>query len=598
MKQMTYTYQSIADNHFSAVKLRRQAGIQIYRSICLLGLSLSCQPVLYAQDIPVISNDPSKAQQATPLPEVLPNTKKDSLDVPEQAQPIETPKSGATVEINQINFEGNTVFETAELENLVSGYLHRPISASDLESIRLKVSQYYVDHGYVNSGAQLVSQSVADGVLRLKIVEGRLVEVRQSGQGRLREEYISDRLILGSGEPLNANQLQDSYRTLLLDPLIQQLNSRLLPGVHPGEAVLDVQVTRNRPYQLYAGADDYSTPAVGGYTGRMGGWVDNLLTLGERIDAQYIVNGGGMGYNTGISIPITARNTRLSFRYSQNNTSLVEAPFNNLGITTQIVGFDGGISHPVYQTFTDNLTLGLNFVVRQSRTMLQNDCAGGASFTGIIGDNNCNSQVTVLRMSQRASHRGESNSLVFNSTFNAGLNALGATTTQAGGQSGQFFSWLGQSLFSQRILENGTLLVLRGNIQLADSPLLPLERYSLGGVYTVRGYRENSYIRDNGFNTNVEIKYPLYGGDTNEKNSLYLVPFLDYGGSWYTASSTSPLSTAANYLFSSGIGFNWQYKNVTTDFYWAHAFTPVIPAPTNHSIQDDGIHFRINFTAF
>ncbi len=564
---------------------------------CLLGLIVGFPSMLHAQGLPEISNDPTKAQQNTPAPGPLPDTRDKGFELPPLPKSEQTDHYGKTIEIKKVEFAGNTVFDTAELDDLVASYLNHPIRASDLEALRLKVSQYYIDHGYINSGAVLMSQSVADGVLKLNIIEGRLTAVNQSGQGRLNESYIRDRLIIGSGTPLNIENLQNSYRRLLSDPLIQQLNGRLLPGVHPGEAVLDVVVKRNRPYQFYAGTDDYQTPAVGGYTGRIGGWTDNLLTLGERVDAQLIVNGGSLGYNTGISIPVTALDTRLSFRYSDTSSSLIEAPYNVLNLTTHILGIDAGITQPVYQTFADELVLGFNFAVRQSRTLVSDNCSIGAAFTGIVADPDCNSQVTVLRFSQRAIHRGDTNSAVLYSTFNAGINALGATTTQAGGQSGQFFSWLGQGMFSQKIWENGTMMVLKANIQLADTPLLPLERYSLGGVNTVRGYRENTYIRDNAYNANLEIKYPLYGGTSSDKNNLFLVPFVDYGGAWNNSTSVLP-NQPTNYLFSSGIGFNFQYKQVNAEFYWGHAFIPSVPKQLGHNIQDDGIHFRFNINAF
>lgn len=547
--------------------------------------------------MPAISNDPTKLQQV--IPEVLkPSTQGHELDLPVIQKQNELEKSGDAIELKQVVFTGNTVFDSEELDIVVEGFLNKKIRASDVEAIRRKVTQYYIDHGYVNSGAILKSQSVADGILKLTIIEGKLTEVRQSGQERLREGYIADRLIVGSGEPLNVTELQDSYRQLLGNPLIEQLNGQLLPGAHPGEAIMDLQVKRARPYQLYAGADDYQTPSVGAYTGRMGGWVDNLLTLGERVDAQFIVNGGSLGYNTGINIPVTANDTRVSFRYSDTSSTIVEAPLDALKITNKIIGFDGGLSHPIYRTFADDLTLGLNFVVRQNKTLLSNNCVPGLAGAGI---ESCETSATVLRMSQHYIHRGESNSAVFWSTFNSGLDALGATTNSSGLQSGQFFAWLGQSMFTQRLLDNGTQLVVKGNIQLADTPVLNLERYSVGGAYTVRGYRENTYIRDNGFNTNVEVKYPLYGGDNNEKNNLYLVPFLDYGGAWNNPSVSSELALKphTDYLFSSGIGFTWQYKLVSADFYWAHAFTPVKDKPkASHSIQDDGIHFRFNINAF
>jgi hemolysin activation/secretion protein len=549
---------------------------------------------VHAQALPAVTPDRTKAQQPIVSPSLKNEKKTEKLDLPKVQSDIDTAPGSGSIYLKKIVFEGGSVFPSAELEKLTADYLNRWVRAADIEAIRRKVSQYYIDHGYINSGAILESQSLADGALKLKLIEGKLTEVRQTGQERLQESYIRDRLLVGSGDPLNVEELQDSYRLLLADPLIKQLNGQLLPGAHLGEAILDVNVTRARPYQLYFGADDYQTPAVGGYTGRIGGWVDNLLTLGERIDAQFIANGGALGYNTGINLPLNARGTRFGFSYTDTNSTIVEQPLDVLNITNHITGFDGGLTQTVYRTFADDISLGINFAVRQNKTLLENQCVPVDG----IGINSCETQVSVLRMSQRASHKADSNSLVLWSTFSVGLDVLGATTNQPGLQSGEFFSWLGQGMFSQNIWDTGALLVVKGNIQLADKPLLNLERYAVGGVYTVRGYRENTYVRDNGFNANLELHYPLLTSLMSGNNNLFLVPFLDYGGAWNN--DTSIISDQkADYLFSAGIGFTWQFYNVNTEFYWANAFNPVMNSPnTERNIQDDGIHFRVNINAF
>lgn len=583
-------------NLFASRQVRLDKPKHLFSDLSIVAALLVCvSNQTAAQAITSISVDPTRAQKAIPEPSRLNEEKKaQKFEVPALPQQDVIPPTAETVIINRVLCVGNTVLSQEELEATTREFLNRKIHAGDIEAIRRTVSQYYADRGYINSGAVLESQSLADGVLVLKIIEGKLTEVRQRGHERLPEAYIRDRLLIGSGEPLNINELQDSYRLLLGDRLIQQLNGRLLPGTRPGEAILDVNITRARPYQLYFSSDDYQTPSVGEYTGRIGGWVDNLLTLGERIDAQFIASGGALGYNTGINLPLNARDTRFNFRYSDVSSTIIEQPIDTLNITNHVIGYDASLSHPIYRTFADDLTLGVNFVVRQNQTMVDGACFGVEG----IGIDSCETQVTVLRMSQHFSHRGESNALVGWSTFNVGFDALGATVNDPGLQSGQFFSWLGQSMFSQRLLENGTHLLVKANIQLADKPLLSLERYAVGGVYTVRGYRENTYVRDNGFNTSVELHYPIYNADTDKKNNLHLVPFWDYGGAWNN--QTNELGEqSTDYLFSAGMGFNWQYHQLSVDFYWAHAFTPVSNSQlSTHSIQDDGIHFRVNVDAF
>jgi hemolysin activation/secretion protein len=131
---------------------------------------------------------------------------------------------------------------------------------------------------------------------------------------------------------------------------------------------------------------------------------------------------------------------------------------------------------------------------------------------------------------------------------------------------------------------------------LTGDSLLPLERFSVGGVYTVRGYRENFYVRDNGFNVGLDFRYPLFGGEQGAEHSLFLVPFMDYGGAWNNA-TLSDLKPSKSYLHSAGIGLSWHYQRVSTEFYWAHDIARVA-LTTTRDIQDEGFHFRVNCVAF
>ena len=374
------------------------------RKFLLFGLMLTNIGSLYAADGFSNSNDPTKAQQPTTAPDML-QQNKEKIAVPEPVTKVDN-LIGKKVSLTDIRFTGNTVYSELELKKEVADLLGKANLSSDTETIRLKITRFYIKNGYISSGALIEDTGESDGILKIRIIEGKLIDVHEPpvtnklASDSLRNEsmwpspiqdgliwlaelvsqplpkdYLKERLLDGAGEPFNLNELQDKYRQMLSDPLIKQMTSQVVPGLHPGEAMLNLQqVQRNKPYQLFVGADDYSTPAVGGYTGRMGGWVDNLFRQGERIDGQFAVNGGGNSYNVGISVPVTAQDTRLSFRFSDSATTLVEAPFNKLNLTTHIIGFDGGIAQPVYRTVNDSLVLGANFVVRESRTLQANSC--------------------------------------------------------------------------------------------------------------------------------------------------------------------------------------------------------------------------------
>lgn len=547
----------------------------------------------HARDPHIDPTLPSSRLPELPKPRTGENGQ--SLKLP--GKPREVPEGEAkppgTILLKRVLFEGNTLFPAGELEALAQPYLNRRLSGADIEELRYKVTLFYVNHGYLNSGAIVPDQQVDRGELRLKIIEGHLKEVLITDNSDawrlwpLRDSYYRDRLMGDADRPLNAQELRERYLMLLNDRLIERLNGTLLPGLHPGEAVLDLKVLRNLPYGGYLGVDNYSPPAIGSYTGRLGFWLDNLSGFGERVDFNMSPTGGAFSYNTGIDIPLTASGTRFAFRYTNSETVLVEAPFDVLNIQNNVISYDGQLSHPVLWDLQQKLTLGMNFGVRQNRETLDGipiDQPGAQD--GLT-------QVTVWRTWQDYLHQGKDFDMAFRSTFSVGLDALGATispTPQSG--DGRFFAWLGQAIGRYRFMDNGAHVSLSGAVQVTGDKLLSLEKIAVGGASTVRGYRQNYLVRDQGFYVSLEVAYPLYGGEPGSKHGLFLVPFTDYGGASNQGEKTS-------YLQSIGIGAEWHYSTFSSAFYWAQRLGDYdLPKGTPYDAQDNGIYFQVNWRSF
>ena len=89
----------------------------------------------------------------------------------------------------------------------------------------------------------------------------------------------------------------------------------------------------------------------------------------------------------------------------------------------------------------------------------------------------------------------------------------------------------GDAMVRKYFEESGLELLLRGSAQLALDPLLPFERFSVGGYYSVRGYRENQLVRDNGFSFGLDARLPLRRTPAG-RTLLRAGPFVDVGRSW------------------------------------------------------------------
>jgi hemolysin activation/secretion protein len=69
--------------------------------------------------------------------------------------------------------------------------------------------------------------------------------------------------------------------------------------------------------------------------------------------------------------------------------------------------------------------------------------------------------------------------------------------------------------------------LLRSDVQLATGELLPLEQMGLGGLDTVRGYRQDLLLTDNGVFASAELRYPIYR-TRDKKGVLQVTPFIEF----------------------------------------------------------------------
>ncbi|CAK0758966.1 ShlB/FhaC/HecB family hemolysin secretion/activation protein [Gammaproteobacteria bacterium] len=489
--------------------------------------------------------------------------------------------------VKRIVLEGNTIFPERELQAMTQPYEGREVSIAELEELRQRLTRYYIEHGYINSGAIIPADAFKDGELRFNIIEGRIDEIRLKGMNRLREDYVKNRLWNDSGKPFNLPVLQDRFQLLLLDPLITQMTGRILPGDIPGHSILDVAVTRAQPYQLSLFANNQRAPSVGAEGYGLSGWVRNLTGLGDVFDFSLTTSNGSRNYTGGASLPITGSGTQIFFHFDEGRSVVIEEPLQEINIRSKVNNLEGGIRYPLIDTLHQHLGIGLTLAIRENKTTLLNQ-----SLSFVPGEPTGNNRGTVIRLFQDYSQQREDHALVARSTFSIGIDAWGATIAQDRNYpDSKFFAWLGQAQYAHRFSAHGSQFVVRTNAQLSNDPLLPLERMAAGGLSTVRGYRENQLVRDQGYTLSTELRYPLFGGaDSNTKYHLILVPFMDYGRAWNHKQSATTLASV-------GIGLDWQFKLLRAEIYYGYPLDKP-ESLQNERLLDRGIHFQVRLDMF
>ncbi|MGB0911542.1 MAG: ShlB/FhaC/HecB family hemolysin secretion/activation protein [Nitrospirales bacterium] len=183
------------------------------------------------------------------------------------------------------------------------------------------------------------------------------------------------------------------------------------------------------------------------------------------------------------------------------------------------------------------------------------------------------------------------------SRFSVGIDTLGATANSGGHQPDtHFFTWLGQIQGAHRFDPLGIQLIGRTDLQLSNDGLFPLEQYAMGGRFTVRGYRENSLVRDNAFLFTAETRIPVLPSILGLE-TVQFAPFFDVGRSWNAKGDTEPETLA-----SVGAGLRFSFRQTAmpllqhsyANIYWGQQLRPVPGSvDSNTNLQDHGVHFQV-----
>lgn len=519
------------------------------------------------------------------------------ITIPEklESKPSPQEQENQTIELDTVLFEGNTVFSSEELNALVKPYLHSVIGVDELEELRRAITFYYINKGYITSGATFPPSPIEGKTLRIKIIEGKVGEMRIDGQGWLRQSYIENRLIPDKNMPFNMNTLQDRFRLLLTDPLFERLNGRLLPGTDRGVSILDLEVTRSRTYQLAAISDNYRAPSVGGIALGANAWIRNLTRQGDLIDFTFLTSapsgGDAYQYSGTWLMPISDYGTRAYFSANNSNVSITEEPLANINIHSNSFTVEGGLNQLLIDKLQRRLSVGAGISFKDNETNLL-----GQSFSFIPGLSNGKNQISTVRINQEYIERWEKFVWAFRSTFSVGVDAFGSTIQKNHlNPDSEYFAWLGQSRGVWNLPKIKSDFVFKGAVQISDDPLLPLERMAVGGRHTVRGYRENQLVRDNGYAASTELHIHLVG-DNQAKYRFDLVPFFDFGAAWNNPDST-PVKQTTQHIYSAGIGFQFRLHRFSSEFFWAHRLEGKSPQQLG-DLQDQGIHFQARLDAF
>jgi len=559
------------------VSIHRHGTVVSVICMVLLCGSSAVEAVEVPQDRP--------SERPLQLPESAPEQPAPVLDLPPlDLGPGTQPALPAMrVHIHDFRFTGNTAIASDELDAVVAAYRGRELSNDDFEVIRVALTRHYIKRGFINSGAVLPDQEIKAGIITFQIIEGRISRIDVIGSRRLPESYVHDRVALDAGPPVNVYAIRDRLYLLQQDPRIRRLDAALLPGTRPGEAILRIDLDEALSQRVWFTVNNYRPPSVGAERAEVELFDYNLLGYGDTFGLRGGVTEGSDDLDLNYAIPLNARDTALQLRYARNRSAVVESPFDQLDVQSRSQTIGIGVWHFLHKAPQEEVGLGVTFEQRQSRSYLLGEPFAFSPGTPANG----RVRLSALRFAQSWLTHNPDRVLSARSTFSVGVDAYDPTLNSSGEPDARFLAWLGQLQWVERLFARHDELVTRVDTQVTDDPMLSLEQFSVGGAHSVRGYRENQLVGDNGLVASMEYRLSLWS-DPGRGHRVQLAGFFDWGRSWNRERPTPEPEVLA----SIGAGLRATYYPwLDFELYYGSRLKKV--AEQNNDLQDRGVHFQL-----
>ncbi|SFL89098.1 ShlB/FhaC/HecB family hemolysin secretion/activation protein [Variovorax sp. OV329] len=494
-------------------------------------------------------------------------------ELPQPAQPLTRPAApvapalpradaGVRVTVKEIRFTPSQILSAAELEAIAADYRGKQVSLADLQQLADRVNALYKAKGVVTAVATIPQQDVTEGVIEVRLVEGRVGAVKLSGNESTRESYIASRIGAQPGEVVDLNKLEKS-----LVWFNQTNDIRLQADLQPGSAfgTTDINVAVEEPprHELLATLDNLGSNLTGEWRGGVSyrnrsllGWRDELFMSFTGADGQ---RSGALGY----TVPFNPWGGRLSLSQYEDRTEIKHGPLKTLNITGESRATVLGVRQPVWVDSRNQWLLVGGGKDRVSKNFISNFLPQQTDDK----DKNLGVEWTWVGTS----------SVVSASYVSYWVDATTADIQSKHRVDRAWLRW-NQALggdFSLRAFLNGQAT--------GDKNLPSAEQFVLGGDGSVRGYPVGALSGDQGYTASVEVHHPL---PTLDLGSLPLASsafvFTDYGRVEPFRPPDSLLAPSEN-LTSMGFGFNAALgKNLSGRLIFAWGLDK-LPAPNEGS---------------
>lgn len=409
--------------------------------------------------------------------------------------------AGPTILVSVINVEGATLLTPQEIRAITSKFEGKELSLTAMQKIADLITDAYRNKGYATSRAYLPPQTVREGVLLIRVVEGKLGGLDIRGNRHFKTSLLQRKIGLQPGGYFDYSALQRSLVYINEHP-DRHARAVLVPGAEPGTTDIIIDVEDRFPLHAGFEFDNYGSRYIGKYRYSLVLEHNNLLGQDDRAyyKFQYSDRARLLLHQARYNYPV---NPALDIGFYYLHSRL------KLGKELELVDARGrayifGLFLNQGLIMQDNLDLRLNlgFDYKTVKNYL-------------LGIQESQDNVRLLKLGADLDFNDPWGRNIFLAQLDTGIpKILGGMPGKYDFSSrppagGRFYKGV-FNLFRLQEAPLSTYLLWKNSAQYTAYNLVASEQFQIGGPGSVRGYPPAEHSGDKGYYTALELSLPFY----------------------------------------------------------------------------------------
>ena len=388
------------------------------------------------------------------------------------------------VALIRIDIEANEILTPAARQELIRPFLGACIDAELPRQILSRISDYFIDNGYVTTRPYLLEQDISDGQIEIRILVGTIEAVVDADSGHGNTKITT--AFLFNGEILNLRELETSLETIERVPSVQA-EFEIRPGTRQGSSIVAIKTTELNPLRLELGANaqtDLDSQVS------FQASLDNLLNINDVLEVRFNSGEVRETYQSNRSRELAYSFPLGGYLLALNHSDIVykqriQGINESLVANGDTVADKLRISKVAARNQTHKFTLALSLELKDTQNFLENELIKVSSY-----------KTSQLQFEMQHDWYRPWGKLATGYIFHQGLDSFGARddgyfTRVDGAESEARLQFEKFSVDSQMLyyLEDPAWqLSLNLHLQYSEDILFDSDKLNLGSPYTVRGY--------------------------------------------------------------------------------------------------------------